>query len=139
MTLAKNAELTAVMEVNMKFAERIWTKYGAAKAYDTVEGLLSDADVDAVYIASPVVCHKEQAIMAAKAKKHILIEKPIAMTAAEGLEVVEICRDEGVLIAAGFMMRFGACNGKMQEMIQVGILGKIVSCGARFSCWYPDM
>ncbi|MEG2939311.1 MAG: Gfo/Idh/MocA family oxidoreductase, partial [Oscillospiraceae bacterium] len=84
MMLANNAELIAVMEVNPEFAEKIRAKYNAKRAYDNVEALLADDEIDAVYIASPVNYHKAQAIAAAKAKKHILIEKPICMTIEDG-------------------------------------------------------
>ena len=137
--LAKNAELVAVMEVNMELAEKIRDKYQAKKAYDTIEAILADKDIDAVYIATPVIFHKEQAIQAAKAKKHILIEKPVGLTIAEGNEVAEICKQEGVQIAVGLMMRFHAYHQKMKEIIDSGKLGKIVSCRAQLTCWYPDM
>ena len=76
---------------------------------------------------------------AADAGKHILIEKPLAMTAAEGQEVVEHCKEKGVLIAAGFMMRFGACIQAMKKAIAEGKIGKPVSAYAQFTCWYPDI
>lgn len=66
MMLAENAELAAVMEVNMDLAEKIRAKYNAKKAYDTEDALLADTEVEAVYIASPAICHKEQAIKAAE-------------------------------------------------------------------------
>lgn len=137
--LANNAVLEAVMEVNMELAEKIRKKYNAKSAYDNIDDLLNDRDIDAVYIATPVVLHKEQAIRAAGAKKHILIEKPVAMTSEEGREVSEVCSREGVLTAAGFMMRFHAYNQKMKELVQTGKLGQIVSCRAQLTCWYPDM
>jgi len=139
MMLANNAELVAVMEVNMELAERIRAKYNAKRAYDNVDDLLNDKEVEAVYIASPVVFHKEQAIKAAKARKHILIEKPVALTSKEGEEVLEVCKKEGVLIAAGLMMRYHAYHQKMKEIIESGKLGKIVSCRGQFTCWYPDI
>lgn len=137
--LAKNAELTAVMEVNMELAEKIRAKYNAKKAYNNVDSLLEDNEVDAVYIASPVVYHKQQAIKAAKAKKHILLEKPLALTSGEAQEIVDLCRQEGVLLAAGFMMRFHAYHQKMKEIVQSGKIGQIVSCRGQLTCWYPDM
>ena len=70
--------------------------------------MLADPEIDAVYIASPVVLHAKQAMAAADAGKHILIEKPLAMTAEEGQKVVDYCESKGVKIAAGLMMRFGA-------------------------------
>lgn len=69
----------------------------------------------------------------------ILIEKPLAMTAAEGQKVVEHCKEKGVLIAAGFMMRFGACIQAMKKAIAEGKIGKPVSAYAQFTCWYPDI
>ena len=107
--------------------------------YTSAEDLLNDPEIDAVYIASPVFLHAQQAMAAADAGKHILIEKPLAMTAAEGQKVVEHCKEKGVLIAAGFMMRFGACIQAMKKAIAEGKIGKPVSAYAQFTCWYPDI
>ena len=78
MMLAKNAELIAVMDTNFTAAQACKEKYGAKYAFSTVEELLALEEIQAVYIATPVFCHKEQAIAAAKAKKDILIEKLLA-------------------------------------------------------------
>ncbi|MBP3664782.1 MAG: Gfo/Idh/MocA family oxidoreductase, partial [Tyzzerella sp.] len=75
MMLADNAELIAVMDANGEVAEKVREKYGAKYAFDNYEELLAIDEIQAVYIASPVFCHKEQAFAAAKAKKHILLEK----------------------------------------------------------------
>lgn len=139
MMLANNAELVAVMEINKELAEKIRAKYNAKKAYDNVDDLINDEEIEAIYIASPVIFHKEQAIKAAKAKKHILVEKPLALTVQEGMEVLEVCRDNGVLVAAGLMMRYHAYHQKMKEIVESGRLGKVVSCRAQLTCWYPDM
>ncbi len=137
--LAKNAELVAVMEVNMELAEKCRKKWNCKRAYDNEADLLNDPEVDAVYIASPVFLHKKQAMAAADAKKHILIEKPLAMTAEEGQEVVDYCKEKGVLIAAGLMMRFGTYVQEMKKAIAEGKIGKPVSGYAQFTCWYPDI
>ncbi len=139
MLQAKNAELSAVMEIDMDFAERLRQKYSAKTAYDDAEKLVWDPDVQAVYIASPVVFHKEQVLMAAKAQKHILVEKPVALTSQDGEELIEVCRQNGVLFAAGLMMRFHSYNRKIKELLQDGTIGQLVSCNAQFTCWYPDM
>ncbi|HHV97718.1 MAG TPA: Gfo/Idh/MocA family oxidoreductase [Clostridiaceae bacterium] len=139
MKLSEKAELVAVMEVNMELAEKLRAKYSAKRAYDNVDDLLKDPEVEAVYIASPVVYHKEQAIKAARAKKHILIEKPVALTSKEAEEVAAVCKEEGVKIAVGLMMRYHSYHRKMKEIIASGKLGNIVSCRAQFTCWYPDI
>ncbi len=137
--LAGNAELVSVMEVNIELAEKIRAKYGAKRAYDNADALIGDPEVEAVYIASPVVFHKEQALKAARAKKHILLEKPVSLAASEGEEVERLCRAEGVRAAAGFMMRFHAYHQKMKEIISSGKLGAVVSCRAQLTCWYPEI
>lgn len=101
MMKAKNASLAAVMEINAPLAQKLAAKYGAARAYTDYRALIADPCVDAVYIASPVVMHAEQAVACADAGKPILIEKPLALTSAEGQRVVDYCAAKGVPIAAG--------------------------------------
>ena len=139
MILAGNAQLVAVMDVSIDLAERIRAKYNAHRAYSSATELLADPAVEAVYIASPVVYHMEHAILAARSRKHLLLEKPVALTVAQGYDVLDEIRKADVLAAAGFMMRFGAYNMKIRELIQAGVLGQIVSAKAQFTCWYPDM
>ena len=136
---AKNAELIAVMDTNMEATKALAKKHGAAFAYDSVDVLLKNPDVNAVYIASPVACHFEQAKKAALAGKHILLEKPLALTIAEGEELVELCKSKNVLFAAGLMMRFHAYHIKAKQLVSEGVLGDIVSARAQLTCWYPDM
>lgn len=137
MMLARNAELVAVMELQMDHALRLRDKYGAKCAYDNEEALLADPEVDAVYIATPIVCHARQAKLAADYKKDILIEKPLAMTSAEGQEVIDYCTSKGVRIAAGFMMRFGAHVMNMKKAIAEGKIGIPVSAYSQFTLWLP--
>ena len=139
MMLCDNAELVAVMEINMELAEKCRAKWGCRKAYDNEAALLADPEIDAVYIASPVVLHARQAMAAADAGKHILIEKPLAMTSEEGQKVVDYCKSKGVKIAAGLMMRFGSYVQAMKKAIADGKIGKPVSGYSQFTCWYPDM
>ena len=139
MMLCDRAELVAVMEVNMELAEKCRAKWNCKRAYDNERDLLSDPEIDAVYIASPVVMHAPQARMAADAGKHILIEKPLAMHSEEGLEVIRYCQARGVKLAAGLMMRFGAYVQAMKRAIAEGKIGRPVSAFAQFTCWYPDI
>lgn len=139
MMLAENADLIAVMDVDKETAERVKEKYNAAYAFDKAEDVCKLDEVDAVYIASPVFCHKEQAFLAAKAKKHILIEKPVALTSDEAHEIDLFCKEQGVKIGVGFMMRFHSYHQKMKELIQGGKIGEIVSARAQLTCWYPEI
>ena len=139
MMLADNVELVAVMDANKEAADRCKEKYNAKYAFDNVEDLLALEEIEAVYIASPVFCHKEQCELAAHAKKHILLEKPMGVTVAESKEIAAICEQEGVKLGVAFMMRFHSYHQKMKEIISSGKIGEIVSARAQFTCWYPEM
>ncbi len=139
MMLANNAELVAVMDTDMAAAERVKEKYNARYAFSDMNELLAIDEIEAVYIASPVFCHKEQVEAACKAGKHILLEKPIGIDIAEAEEIVKICEDAKIKLGVGFMMRFHAYHEKMKEIIAEGKLGKLVSARAEFTCWYPTM
>lgn len=139
MQLAEHAEIVAVMEIDPEVAERLRAKYDAKRAYTDEAELLKDPEIDAVYIASPIACHARQAMLAADCGKHILIEKPLAMTSEEGEKVIAYCKEKGVKIAAGLMMRFGAYVQAMKKAIEEGKIGDVVSCFAHFTCWYPDI
>ncbi len=139
MMLAENAELVAVMDANMEAAKNCKEKYNAKYAFDNYEELLALDEIEAVYIASPVFCHKEQAIAAAKAKKHILIEKPVGISVKEAEKIAKVCDKEGVKLGVGFMMRFHAYHQEMKKIVSEGKIGEIVSARAQLTCWYPEM
>lgn len=139
MMLAENAEAIAVMDTDINAAERCKKKYNAKYAFQTVEELLSIEEIDAVYIASPVFCHKEQCILAAKAKKHILLEKPMGLNISESREIADICEAHGVKLGVAFMMRFHSYHQIMRELVHNGVIGEVVSARAQFTCLYPEM
>ncbi len=136
---ADNVELVAVMDSVKSVAENVRDKYGASYAFDDFNELLALDEIEAVYIASPVFCHKEQAIAAAKAKKHILLEKPMALSVEDAEEIKKACDDEGVKLGVGFLMRFHGYHQRIKEIIAEGSIGDIVSMRGQFTCWYPDI
>lgn len=138
MLKADNAVLTAVMDRNPVLAQSVGEKYRVSEVCDSLEELLQK-DIDAVYIATPVFCHKEQAIAAMRAGKHVLIEKPVGLTVEDAKELREIALDAGVKLGVALMMRFHTHHQAIKELIDDGKLGEIVSIRTQFSCWYPDM
>lgn len=138
MLLSPYAELTAVMGPDLARTEEVRRRFGAKRAYDSEKALLDDPEVDAVYIASPVIHHARQAMMAADAGKHILLEKPIAMTCEEARNVLEYCDKKGVKVAAGLMMRFGTQVLNMKKAVAEGSIGQVVSAYSQFTLWLPE-
>ena len=134
---ANNAELTAVYDINTKVNAHIAKKYGA-KHTSSIEEML-DLDIDAVYIATPVHLHTEHIQVCARAKKHILFEKPLGKTIAEAEETIELCREMKVKLGCAFMMRFVAQHQEALRLIKEGKLGRPTYARAQLSCWYPPI
>ena len=135
--LAENAVCEAIMDLNPDLLAQVGDRFGIARRTASVENLLAQPDIDAVYIATPVFCHKEQVFQAADAGKHILLEKPMGLTAAEGEEMRAYCAARGVKLGVGFMMRFHGAHEAIKALIRDGEIGEIVSAFAKFNCDYP--
>lgn len=133
-----HSEVVAAMAPDPGIVQKTCEAFQIPHGCLTVEELLQDPSVDAVYVASPVGFHTEQILKAAKAGKHILSEKPMALTSAECATIVSACRAAEVKLLVGFHMRFHNLHQKMREILQNGGIGQIVSCRAQLSCWYPD-
>ncbi len=135
---AAGAELVAVQDVVQDRLGEVAEKYGA-RPYDTVEELLADEAVEAVYIATPTNVHHEHTVAAARAGKHVLCEKPLALTTEECEASIAACAEAGVKFGTNFMMRFHACHVRIKEMLEAGELGTPVLGRAELTCWYPPM
>src|SRR5512133_573308 len=92
----------------------------------SLSDILALEEVQAVYIATPNCYHKEQVITAARAGKHVLVEKPIALSVPDAEEMIAACRANGVRLMAGYMMRFHAHHQRLKAMIDSGELGQVV-------------
>jgi len=136
---AENSKLIAVMDAIPEVTKRIAQKYRAKRAYFKEEDLVRDPEVDAVYIATPVYLHAKQAILAAEAGKHILCEKPLALSISGCEDIMAACRRNNVKLMVGFMMRFHTCHEKAREMIEKGMIGQLVMGRAQLTCWYPKI
>jgi predicted dehydrogenase len=137
MLQAKNCRLVAVMDT--RNVDQIAKTLGVPKAYDNESALLADSEVEAVYIASPVFCHARQIKLSAEAGKHILCEKPLTMTLAEGRAAVAACKRNKLFLQEGYMMKFHGAHQRIKELIDAGKLGKLVYLRAQLSCWYPPI
>ncbi|MFA6177237.1 MAG: Gfo/Idh/MocA family oxidoreductase [Phycisphaerae bacterium] len=134
---AGNAELVSVYDINAKANVEVAKQFDAS-AVGSIDELLA-SDIQAVYIATPANMHYEQVLACAKAKKHILCEKPLGMTVKETQKMIEVCKKAKVQLGTAFMMRFLAQHQAAEQMIKDGKLGKPVYGRAQLSCWYPPM
>lgn len=133
---AKGAKLAAVMDSDVEKVEELAKKYNV-KGYLKEKDIILDKDIDALYIATPSSFHYKQVVESAKAGKHILCEKPLALTLKQGEEMISVCKKNKVKLQVGFMMRFHTYHCKIKEEIKQGKLGQLVFGRAQLSCWYP--
>lgn len=134
----RHSRVAAVMDTNRPAAVEVAAPLGA-RVYDREADLLADPEVKAVYIATPVYLHHRQTLLAASAGKHVLVEKPLALTVGDGEAMVQACRRAGVGLCEGYMMKYHPLHEKARDMVRRGELGSIVFSRAQLSCWYPDL
>ena len=94
-------------------------------AYPTLDDVLSDTSVDAIVIATPHRSHADITESAARAGKHVLVEKPMSVTLSEADHMIEVCRDAGVKLGVLFNNRFRPEALKMRELVEHGAIGEI--------------
>ncbi|MES1936719.1 Gfo/Idh/MocA family protein [Salinisphaera hydrothermalis] len=100
-------------------------RFGFATGYDDYEALLADPAVDAVYLPLPNDRHAEWTIKAARAGKHVLCEKPAALTAGQTREAIAACESAGVLFMEAMMYQFHAQHARVRELIAAGAIGEV--------------
>jgi 1,5-anhydro-D-fructose reductase (1,5-anhydro-D-mannitol-forming) len=101
------------------FADR----FGVPRCHEDYRALVRDAEVDAVYVATPNDLHHPVVLAAADAGKHVLCEKPLALRVDEGRAMVEACRRAGVLLRVGFYLRLEAIMARIRALLQSGAIG----------------
>jgi predicted dehydrogenase len=111
---------------------------GIPRSFGSYEELLDDPEIEAVYIPLPNHMHLEWAVASARAGKHVLCEKPLAMTAAEAEEIVSVCADSGVLLMEAFMYRLHSMWQKVLELIGDGSIGEVRAVNSVFSYFNDD-
>jgi predicted dehydrogenase len=136
---ANNAELSIVFDIDTQANAGVAKDFGARQAASIGEILDADADIEAVYIATPAHLHSDQVRASAKAGKHVLCEKPLGMTVAEAEEMIEVCKQMGVELGCAFMMRFVVQHQHALRLIKEGKLGTPTYARAQLSCWYPPI
>jgi len=134
---ASNARLVGVYDSNLKANAEVARTFGV-KAFESMEELLS-AEIDAVYIATPVSVHCEHVSRCLRAGKHVLCEKPLAMSVHEVQVLAALAQACKVQLGVGLMMRFHSQHQAALKLIQSGKLGRAVYCRAQLSCWYPPI
>lgn len=124
----KNSETSVVHAIASRGLEKARStaaELEIERAYGSYEELLQDPEIDVVYIPLPNHLHKEWTIKAAKAGKHVLCEKPLALNQEEAAEMVGACKEAGVKLGEAFMYRYHPRYERIKEILNSGEIGTI--------------
>jgi predicted dehydrogenase len=108
-------------EASRAFAD----EFGIPSAHESYEALVQDPDVDIVYIATPHPAHADNAILALEHGKHVLVEKPFTLTAAEAARVRDVARAKGLLAMEAMWTRYLPHMIRIREIVESGVLGDV--------------
>lgn len=134
---SKTGKLAAVGSRTQISADRFAAEFNVPHCHGSYDALLADPTVQAVYIATPHPLHAEWCLKAAKAGKHILCEKPLTLTHAEALPVIDAARRHNVFLLEAFMYRCHPQTLKLVELIRAKAIGEVRIIQASFGFHRP--
>ncbi len=134
---ASGGEIVSVMSSSVERGAKYASDHGIPHAFTTVDSLLSEQPIDAVYISTTNELHKEQVLASAKAGKHILCEKPLATSLADAKIMVDACKAANVVFATNHHLRNAATHTAMRDAIAAGKIGKPLSARVFHAVYLP--
>src|SRR5215217_6689805 len=120
----RRIELVAAADPRDEARTQFAADFGA-RVYDSVEGLCADRGIDAVYVATPHQFHAAHVAVAAAHGKHVLVEKPMAITLPDCLAMIEAARSAGVKLVVGHSHSFNAPILRARAIIDSGAVGRV--------------
>ena len=138
MRRAARVEVAAIASRNGDQAKAVAERLDIPRAYGSYDALLADSDIDAVYIPLPNHLHAEWTIEAARAGKHVLCEKPLALTAADAERMAEACDAAGVRLMEAFMYRHHPSWVAVRDLVESGRIGRLAAVRSWFSYYNVD-
>jgi D-xylose 1-dehydrogenase (NADP+, D-xylono-1,5-lactone-forming) len=121
----EGVQIVGIASRELLRAEAFAREFNISKSFGSYEEMLGDPLIDAVYIPLPHSLHCEYAIRSASAKKHVLVEKPAALSVAELTTMLASCKANNVLFMEGFMYRFMRIHNRVKEVSRSGEIGNL--------------
>jgi predicted dehydrogenase len=133
-----DASLVAVGSRSQESADAFADEFDIPHRHASYAALAEDPDVDAVYVSPPHPYHHGAALLALRAGKAVLCEKPFAMDLAEAYEMVDVARSSGVLLVEAMWTRFLPTMVRVREILAAGTLGPVVYLTAEHGQWFEQ-
>jgi dihydrodiol dehydrogenase / D-xylose 1-dehydrogenase (NADP) len=123
--IPEKAEFLAVGSRNQETADAFGDKFNIPRRYDSYEKVVSDPEIDIVYIGTPGVFHLRDVKMCLEAGKHVLCEKAFTINAKEAKELIDMSREKKLFLMEAMWTRFFPLHVKIREMLAEGVIGKV--------------
>ena len=136
--LTDSGAVSAVGSRSQGSADRFADAFDIAARHSSYEALVADPSVDVVYVATPHPMHRENAILALRAGKPVLVEKPFAMNAAEAREIVQAARESALFAMEAMWTRFLPHVAVVRDWLARGLLGDVVTVTADHGQWFAE-
>ena len=120
---ANRSNLIGITNRTLSRAESFASRHGDPRVFPTIEALLSERSIDAVYVATPPASHAAITEQVAAAGKHVLCEKPMAMTVDECARMIEVCERNNISLSIAYYRRYFPVVVKMKSLIEEGAIG----------------
>ena len=134
---AENARVYAAASKTPGNAKDFAKRHGIPKAYTSYEDIVNDPDVDIIYICTPVCSHREAAELCMSHGKHVICEKPLAMTEADARAILAAQEKYGVFCMEAMWTRFIPAIRKLEDMLKAEVLGEIRLVQADYAIYWP--
>ena len=131
------ATLAAVCSRSIDKARDFANRHNAAQAHGTIDALLADESVQIVYIATPNACHLADALACLNAGKHVMVDKPMALTTGDARRIIDTATQRNLRLGIMHQQRFHPANRQAIRLVGNCALGKLLMVRAQVGMWYP--
>ena len=131
-----NSNLMAVMSPYEDELKGFKNKHCIAEGYTDLDDMLKNREIGAIYVATPIFLHYEIALEALKAGKHVLVEKPMAMTNQQCEELISEAKKNNVKLGVSYYRRFFPKMAEIKRLIRDGLIGDVIQARILYHSWY---
>lgn len=128
----EDEQLAACASSNLEHGKEFAKTYGIPKVYGSYGEMMTDSEVEAVYIATPNNLHYENCRMCLEAGKHVLCEKPFTLCAEQAEELYDLAEEKGLFIMEALWIRFLPAYDKLRAMLKEGVIGEVKRITSQF-------
>lgn len=133
---AESSELAAICDTDKTRAESLAKKFKVKDIYTDFEAAISESQADAVYLATPVWLHSEQAVKVLESGKHVLVEKPLGLNFSQCRDVINAAKSSGKKAGCSYYRRYFNRYAHVKKMLEDNEFGQIVNVRMTYFSWF---